>query len=846
MLCALLSPFSLFRPPHLFGFLAALSLIPLGVGHDGRDLFCHIVPLHGVLPGVLAQRRGQHTAAMVNHLRRGVGVSGPLNIVTHDLKRLVNLCRLLVKQAVHLTGAVVVGGVPALFDLDAQSLSVSHLLQSPCVLCTGKGCDGVAHGPVNLCISHAVYGLHGDVVDALALHNALHDVAIEYPGVIGAVALALDALVGHHAGVLLQQELDRFGVVQGQPERHACGLFQLVESPVCAKGKDAVLLVPGQLVGRLLGCGAGLRDAVQLGVHQIRLKDLILQPDAVIILGDLACIQLRPLALVQLLIFCKKLGQLLLHLPAGSAVHPEDAPAQAVQLACRDAVTVGHKRITSSAMLMINELTPQPKKKPKTAAQISRFICSIFFLLVHGLPCCALNHQRSLGLLLLFRGQVGQQINCHVLPDDRGLGDHRCDLFSCVGDFAAVKCRHSVVKASQCADLPDERLYLRLEVVCVLVQRFIGCIQMVVGAVRADTMHIKTAEVLIHPGVEQLQKSLPGRHRDLGGVGGDLAALAGVCACNVVQIQLDKELLQLGIGHAVKVLAQPVNLRKVLQVVAEAGHHQIGVVDVGFQAHKGALVQVGTPQRHNGKSAVVFSLHAFQPAAGCGDGHALVCLLRRCLLHHISDFAFRVLGEAVQLVQDIVHIRVRIQPPEAHTRLQKACLFIVQGREFGQLENNQMVAVPEAKTLAVDQGEISGLLDLLVKVLPQPVLVHAIVRKDHAVSEGVGCPLLVEPPENITLDHIGVWGVLLGVFGQAFQHQSVSLCEAFSPRVFLGIVQVGVQRHLVRSGTAVLLHEAPDKIRLFPGGLRLLEGLVCVYSAQNQSLSFTRRFVRTK
>ena len=288
---------------------------------------------------------------------------------------------------------------------------------------------------------------------------------------------------------------------------------------------------------------------------------------------------------------------------------------------------------------------------------------------------------------------------------------------------------------------------------------------MVVGAVRTDAMHVQTAEVFIHPGVEQLQQSLPGRHRDLGGVGGDLSALAGVCACNVVQIQLDKELLQLVIGHAVEVLAQPVNLRAVLQVVAEAGHHQIGVVNVGFQTHKGALVQVGAPQRHNGKSAVVFALHAFQTAAGCGDGHALVCLLFYGLLHHIADFAFRVLGKAVQLVQDIVHIRVRVQPPEAHTCLQKACFFIVQGRELGQLENHQMVVVPEAKALAVDQGEISGFLDLLVKVLPQPVLVHAIVRKDNAVSEGVGRPLLVEPPEKIALDHIGVWGVLLGVLG---------------------------------------------------------------------------------
>ena len=58
------------------------------------------------------------------------------------------------------------------------------------------------------------------------------------------------------------------------------------------KGKDVVLLVPGQLVGRLLGCGAGLRDAVQLGVHQIGLKDLILQPDSVIVLGDLASMSL--------------------------------------------------------------------------------------------------------------------------------------------------------------------------------------------------------------------------------------------------------------------------------------------------------------------------------------------------------------------------------------------------------------------------------------------------------------------------------------------------------------------------------------------------------------------------
>ena len=288
---------------------------------------------------------------------------------------------------------------------------------------------------------------------------------------------------------------------------------------------------------------------------------------------------------------------------------------------------------------------------------------------------------------------------------------------------------------------------------------------MVVGAVRADAMHIQTAEVLIHPGVEQLQQSLPGRHRNLGGVGGDLAALAGVCACNVVQIQLDKELLQLVIGHAVEVLAQPVDLRKVLQVIAESGHHQIGVVDVGFHPHKGALVQVGAPQRHNGKSAVVFALHAFQPAAGSGDGHALVRLLRRCLLHHIADFAFRVLGEAVQLVQDIVHVRVRVQPPEAHARLQNACLFIVQGRELCQLEHHQMVVVPETKALAVDQGKIPGLLDLLVKFSPQLFLVHVLVGKGDTVSQGVGRSLFVEPPEKVALDHIGVWGVLLGVFG---------------------------------------------------------------------------------
>ena len=193
-----------------------------------------------------------------------------------------------------------------------------------------------------------------------------------------------------------------------------------------------------------------------------------------------------------------------------------------------------------------------------------------------------------------------------------------------------------------------------------------------------------------------------------------------------------------------------------------------------------------------------------------------------------------------------MHICVWVQPPEAHTRLQKACLFIVQGRELSQLENHQMVVVPKAEALAVDQGEISGLLDLLIKVLPQPVLVHAIVRKDYAVAEGVGRPLLVEPPKKIALDHIGAWSVLLGVFGQAFQHQSVSLREALSSRVFLCVVQVGIQRHLVRSGAAVLLHEAPDEIRLFPGGLRLLESLECVCSAQNQFLSFTRRFVRTK
>ena len=112
-----------------------------------------------------------------------------------------------------------------------------------------------------------------------------------------------------------------------------------------------------------------------------------------------------------------------------------------------------------------------------------------------------------------------------------------------------------------------------------------------------------------------------------------------------------------------------------------------------------------------------------------------------------------------------MHIRVRVQPPEAHACLQKACLFIVQWRKLGQLENHQMIVVPESEALTVDQGEISSLLDLLVEVLPQSVLVHALVRKDHTVAEGVGRPLLVEPPEKIALDHIGVWGVLLGVFG---------------------------------------------------------------------------------
>ena len=102
-----------------------------------------------------------------------------------------------------------------------------------------------------------------------------------------------------------------------------------------------------------------------------------------------------------------------------------------------------------------------------------------------------------------------------------------------------------------------------------------------------------------------------------------------------------------------------------------------------------------------------------------------------------------------------MHIRVRVQPPEPYPGPHGAGGLIVQGRKFGQLENHQMVVVPESEALAVDQGEIPGLLDLLIKVLPKLALVHAIVRKDHAVSEGVGRPLLVEPPEKITLDHIG-------------------------------------------------------------------------------------------
>ena len=115
---------------------------------------------------------------------------------------------------------------------------------------------------------------------------------------------------------------------------------------------------------------------------------------------------------------------------------------------------------------------------------------------------------------------------------------------------------------------------------------------MVVGAVCADAMHVQAAEILIDPGVQQFQQGLPGSHRHLAGVWGDLAALAGVRTCDVVEVQLRKELLQLIIGHAVEVLTQPVDLCAILQIAAEAGRHEIGVVDVGFQAHKCTLVEV--------------------------------------------------------------------------------------------------------------------------------------------------------------------------------------------------------------------------------------------------------------
>ena len=228
MLCSLLSAFSLFRPPHLLFLFAALGFIPLGVIHDGGGLFGHIVPLHGVLPGILAQRRAQHTAAVVDHLRRCVGVAGALNLVAHDLERLVKLCRLLVKQAVHFTGAVVVGGVPALFDLDAQSLGVAHLLQSPGVLVPRDlfGLDLRLGAEINIIDYNGTLDLDQKYIDRLDFVIAgIHSVCYKFGSKEENTAAIINAIKNPNVNIISHPDdgrcpLDYEALVQAAKEYH--------------------------------------------------------------------------------------------------------------------------------------------------------------------------------------------------------------------------------------------------------------------------------------------------------------------------------------------------------------------------------------------------------------------------------------------------------------------------------------------------------------------------------------------------------------------------------------------------------------------------------------------------
>ena len=79
---------------------------------------------------------------------------------------------------------------------------------------------------------------------------------------------------------------------------------------------------------------------------------------------------------------------------------------------------------------------------------------------------------------------------------------------------------------------------LRLEIIRVVIQWFIGCVQMVVCAICAYTMHVQPAKVLIRPAVQQVKQRTPGRYGDFGGVGLHLAAIAGVSVGDVVEVEL--------------------------------------------------------------------------------------------------------------------------------------------------------------------------------------------------------------------------------------------------------------------------------------------------------------------
>ena len=410
--------------------------------------------------------------------------------------------------------------------------------------------------------------------------------------------------------------------------------------------------------------------------------------------------------------------------------------------------------------------------------------------------------------------------------------DH-VDLFLLVADAGALE-HGRVVDAHEREQLLHEFRDLVFEIARLLIHGLVRGIDVVVGRARGHGVHVEGPEVLVDAVADRLQVRLSCGVRDLLRIRLCVAAVVGIDERDMVDLQAVEEFLQVLVAHAARIRHEPIDLRAVGEVVREAAADQVVAVDGLAHADERGLVELRAPHRHHGQCRVVLAADNLLDAVGrrvtrlLDIGPLLLDDTEALTRRPVRVPTALVACVAVRLVEHGLHRARAVDAPEADTRLERAVVFVPEGHELGQREDEHAVEVPEAEADAVDERIVCERAQVVVEMPAEPLLgrvlpAHLVgIDERHALPERVHGALRVQAVEEIARDLV----VARGEVHEPGPGDVEDLLHVgVDRRVLLSVVCIGHARRAVRPARLMpldrLQHEA-----LAVGVARLHEILV--------------------